>query len=411
MMRAPGNRHLLLTALCVAAAACPPAAKAEGAARPDLLCFAQGALPVGIEGGAPELGIGMNEALQVIDGDLRGFVVTPKPGGADTEISFVYELPALTTFESFAVPNVLETPSPAQTFFRTVGIDGSEAGRDGPFTQLAGVTLVTHPKKDEMTVIPATAAMPVRWVRVTLGGGINIERERTFFEFSEISGYGVQEQLPLSSAFSGKWKGPGVVLELRQDGVRVSGCYDGEGDLEGTVSGNLLHATGRSRKSGVPSTFVLSTGSDGDIIGVRSTNGAPFRLYRGDAAPDLNTECSERPVAPIGCGSVIHGIRFDFDSATIRPESEEHLDALYDGLRSSAPTAVTVVGYTSSEGSDAYNEDLSRRRAEAVVAAIVARGFEAGELSAQGRGEQHPIADNSTEAGRSLNRRVEVECR
>jgi len=64
-------------------------------------------------------------------------------------------------------------------------------------------------------------------------------------------------------------------------------------------------------------------------------------------------------VTPIGCGSVIHGIHFEFDSATIRPESEEHLVALYDGLKTSAAAAVTVIGHTSSEGSDAYNEQLS----------------------------------------------------
>jgi outer membrane protein OmpA-like peptidoglycan-associated protein len=410
MMCAIIKRIFLLQASCVALSACLPAARAEEAPRVDLLSFAQGVVPVGIAGGADELGCGMNEALQLIDGDRRGFVLTPKPGGADTEIVFVYELPALTTFEAFAVPDVLETPSPSQTFFRTIGIAGSDASRSGPFRDLAGVTLATHPKKGETTVFPADTAMPVRWVRVTLGGGINIEREKTFFEFSELIGYGVQVQVPLSHAFSGRWKGRGVKLELKQDGVRVSGCYDGEGDLDGTVSGNLLHATGKTRQSGILSTFVLSVGNNDEIIGVRSTNGAPFHLYRGDAAPDLRTECSERPVAPVGCGSVIHGIRFDFDSATIRPESDEHLDSLYDGLRSAAAATVTVIGHTSSEGSDAYNDELSRRRAEAVAAALVARGIEAGSVSAQGRGENHPIADNASEAGRSLNRRVEIEC-
>ena len=72
--------------------------------------------------------------------------------------------------------------------------------------------------------------------------------------------------------------------------------------------------------------------------------------------------------------------------------------------------AVTVVGYTSREEDEAYNDDLSQRRSEAVVAALVARGLDAGRLSADGRGENQPIADNATEAGRSLNRRVEIAC-
>lgn len=387
-----------------------PAAVAEEAQRVDLLNLAQGAVPVGIDGAAKELGIGMDEALRAIDGDSGGFVLTPKPGGRDTTIVFIYELPALTTFEAFAVPNIQETPSPSQTFVRAIAIAGSEAGRDGPFEDLASTTLTTHPKKGETTIFPATVRKAVRWVRVTMGGGISIAREKTFFEFSELIGYGNQEQVPLSSAFSGKWKGRGAKLELKQDGVRVSGCYDGEGDLNGTASGNLLHATGKSRKSGIPSAFVLSVGSNSEIIGVRSTNGAPFRLYNGDAAPALRTECSEQAVAPIGCGSVIHGIHFDFDSATIRPESGAYLDALYDGLKSSKAAAIKVIGHTSSEGSDVYNEKLSQRRAEAVTAVLLVRGIDSKRVSAQGHGEKLPIADNASEAGRSLNRRVEIEC-
>jgi len=256
-----------------------------------------------------------------------------------------------------------------------------------------------------------TTAKPVQWVRVTLTGGINIEREKTFFEFSEVMGYGVQDEVPLLESFSGKWRGRGVKVELKQEGVRVSGCYDGEGELTGAVRGNLLHAMGQT-PSGIESTFVLSVGSNNELIGVRSTNGSPFTLYSGDVAPSLTTKCSERPVAPIGCGSVIHGIHFDFDSATIRPESEAHLDALYDGLQTSTSTeTVTVVGHTSSEGDEAYNEVLSERRARAVVAALVARGIETGRIAAEGLGEQQPIADNSSEAGRSLNRRVEIKCR
>jgi outer membrane protein OmpA-like peptidoglycan-associated protein len=200
------------------------------------------------------------------------------------------------------------------------------------------------------------------------------------------------------------------LLELAQEGASVSGCYDGEGDIKGTVSGNLLRATGRTRKGEIPSTFVLAVGDHGEITGVRSTNGAPFRLYSGDAAPSVRTACSGRAVPPLGCGSIIHAINFDFDSATIRPDSNRLLDALATGLQASAASAITVMGHTSSEGSDAYNDELSQRRAEAVVAAMVGRGISAGHVSAEGRGEKQPIADNTTDAGRSLNRRVEIAC-
>jgi outer membrane protein OmpA-like peptidoglycan-associated protein len=378
--------------------------------RIDYLSFANGAIPVDIEA-ASTLAVGMEQALEAIDGNDGGFTLTPKPGDKAMSVAFVYKLPAMTRFTDFAVPNVLETPSPSQTFVRTVEVAGSDSGPEGPFHVLAQVTLRTHAARGESTALRATGERPVRWVRVTLQGGIDVQREKTFFEFSEISGYGTQEVVPLLDSFTGKWKGRGVLLELTQEGERVTGCYDRIGDLDGTVTGNILHATGKDRNTGVPSVFVLTVGDKNEITGVRSTNGAPFRLYTGDAAPTLKAECAAKKVKPFGCGSIIHGILFDYDAAVIKAESAKLLDALSRDLKASTAERIVVVGHTSNEGSDDYNEKLSQRRAEAVVAAMIARGIDAGRLAAEGRGEKLPIADNSTEAGRSLNRRVEISCR
>lgn len=405
----PHPASFLLLAVMTAHAAI--GAAEEAPQRVDYLSFAQGALPIAFEGDAQELGVGMEQALLAIDGDEGGYALTRKPGNAQTRIAFLYKLPALTTFDAFSVPEVLETPSPSQTFVRKIEIAGSDSGPEGEFHVLAGATLETHSAKGQTSAIPIAVEKPVRWVRVTLEGGIDILRDKTFFEFSEIVGHGTQDAVPLSDAFRGKWKGRGVLLELEQEGATVSGCYDGAGDLKGTVSGNLLRATGQTRKAGIPSVFVLAVDDKGAITGVRSTNGAPFRLYSGDPAPGIKTECSGQNVQPPGCGSILHGIEFDFDSAVIKPESDRLLDALAAELRSSAAAAINVIGHTSSEGADAYNDKLSQRRAEAVVAAMVGRGIEAERVSAEGRGEKQPIADNATEAGRSLNRRVEIACR
>lgn len=377
----------------------------------DLLDFAAGAIPVAVGGDADALKVGMDAALAVIDGSPGGFVLTPKPGERDTEVTITYQLPALTTFAAFAVPSVLETPSPFQTFFREVVVTGSDQGPSGPFEILGQVALAPHAQAGLSTRFEATASRPVRWVRVSLRGGLDVQRDLTFFEFSEIIGLGVQEDVPLLDRFTSVWKGRGVLIELRQDGARVRGCYDRLGDLEGSVSGNLLRATGTQRSSGVPSTFVLTVTDDGALLGVRSTNGAPFRLQAADPAPTVLAECSDSPPPPPGCGSTLHGIRFGFDSAAISPDSAPMLDALASGLRDDPAAAILVVGHTSSEGAEDYNRDLSRRRAEAVVTALVGRGIEASRLAARGIGEDRPIADNTTEAGRSLNRRVEIECR
>lgn len=403
-----GTARCFLTMMAMLGAMATPAADPPPE---DLLSFAHGAVPIEVGGDAATTGTSLDQALQVIDGDVRGFVVTPKPGVAATSIVFAYELPVPTVFESFAIPNVLETPSPAQTFFQTVTVSGSSAGPEGPFQELAAGTLATHSKKGETTELTVSTRTPVRWVRVALRGGIQVMGDKTFFEFSELIGHGTQEAAALSTAFAGRWQGRSVKLELKQEGVRVDGCYDDDGTLSGTVSGNLLHATGKTHKAGIPSTFVLAVGADGNMFGVRSTNGAPFKLYAAAAAPALRTECSGRAVAPLGCGAVIHGIRFDYDSAAIREESAAHLDALFDGLRASPATAITVLGHTSNEGSDAYNDSLSQRRAEAVAAALVSRGLAASRIAAAGQGERQPIADNESEIGRALNRRVEISCR
>lgn len=376
----------------------------------DLLDFAAGAVPVAF-GARPEgLKIGFEHALSAIDGNMRAKVMTPKPGDADSEIWFVYKLPSETSFTGFAVPNVHETPSPSQTFFRDVEIAGALDGPDGPFQTLAAASLSIHAGKDETTGFPAEMETPVRWVKLTLRGGVNVERDQTFFEFSEIIGEGSQDPVPMLEAFTGKWNERGMRLELKQDGASVSGCYDGVGDLQGDVSGSLLRATGTNRTSGVASTFILTVNDAGDVSGLRSTNGAPFKSYGGSVDPALVTECSRVEASPPGCGDTVYGIQFNYDSAAIRPDSAPVLDALHNGLSDADARSIRIVGHTSSEGSDEYNRDLSERRAQSVVSSLVERGIDAARLAALGQGETQPIADNSTEAGRSLNRRVEVQC-
>ena len=103
---------------------------------------------------------------------------------------------------------------------------------------------------------------------------------------------------------------------------------------------------------------------------------------------------------------------FDVDKAEIKPAGMEKIDKLAAELRGASKIeSILIVGHTDSKGSEAYNQRLSERRAQAVRQALEARGVPAGVLRSEGRGEAQPVADNRTKAGRAANRRVDIEVR
>lgn len=105
---------------------------------------------------------------------------------------------------------------------------------------------------------------------------------------------------------------------------------------------------------------------------------------------------------------VLRGITFDFNQSTIRPDARPVLDEAVEVLKENPSVAVAVEGYTDAIGSDAYNQSLSLRRAEAVFRYLVNSGIAPDRLTVEGFGESNPVATNDTEAGRAQNRRVEL---
>jgi outer membrane protein OmpA-like peptidoglycan-associated protein len=101
-------------------------------------------------------------------------------------------------------------------------------------------------------------------------------------------------------------------------------------------------------------------------------------------------------------------ISFDTGRADIKPELRPILDQFASGLSAQPNTEVRIVGHTDSTGSDALNDRLSVQRADSARQYLAARGVHPDRIVIAGRGEREPIADNSTEAGRARNRRVEI---
>lgn len=100
---------------------------------------------------------------------------------------------------------------------------------------------------------------------------------------------------------------------------------------------------------------------------------------------------------------------FDFDKAVLKPAGKSSIDELLSKIKDINVEVIIGVGHTDSVGKDAYNQKLSVRRAEAVKAYIVSKGFEPNRVYAEGKGETKPVASNKTSSGRAKNRRVEIE--
>ena len=109
--------------------------------------------------------------------------------------------------------------------------------------------------------------------------------------------------------------------------------------------------------------------------------------------------------------SVSSEASFAFDSATLRPEFKPTLNQVAAVLRDDPKVGVLVLGHTDSIGSEAYNQRLSERRAQAVVSYMTAQGIPSHQIGAEGRGLHEPRASNTTEEGRAQNRRVEIYMR
>ncbi|WP_426671182.1 OmpA family protein [Mucilaginibacter sp. McL0603] len=118
-----------------------------------------------------------------------------------------------------------------------------------------------------------------------------------------------------------------------------------------------------------------------------------------------------QPVAPAPAPPDYNfsNIQFEFDSGILTTESYPILDKAAAEMKKDPSITFLLKGYASAEGTDEHNMQLSIDRANSVKAYLVNTGVSAANLTTQGYGESNPVADNSTEAGRIINRRVEIK--
>jgi outer membrane protein OmpA-like peptidoglycan-associated protein len=300
-------------------------------------------------------------------------------------------------------------------------VEGSATGPEEGFRELARFRIAPD-VYDSDQEFAAGARVPVRRLRISLDGRQEPDPEdHRDTSFTDLRGYGEQE--PREAApdeFTGVFltggggAGPdGNRIELRQDGALVVGCRQSGGavrELAGGIENGILKILARD---GIPSLFVIDgqgrlrgvevRRSFGRTVGTRGGNPVDCAVLRGESDNGVVQAIDACETA------AVYGVDFDVDSDRLRPDAAPALEEILAALEARPAATVTIEGHTDSDASDAYNRELSARRAASVVAWLVGRGVVASGLSAVGRGESDPVADNASTAGKAANRRGEVE--
>lgn len=193
----------------------------------------------------------------------------------------------------------------------------------------------------------------------------------------------------------------GACDTLNQPGVAGGGL----GALGGAAAGYLLGDLIGGRNSRTE-----------EIVGagIGAIAGGAVGYYLDRQQRDLETRTAGTGVDVIRNGDdsltvrAPDAITFAYNDASVRPQFRGTLEQIAQSLQAYPSSAIDVLGHTDSTGSDAYNLDLSRRRAQSVANVLQNYGVNPVRIATQGYGESQPIADNTTEAGRAANRRVEI---
>lgn len=191
--------------------------------------------------------------------------------------------------------------------------------------------------------------------------------------------------------------------------------YNNEPEKTGmskTAKGGIIGAGGGAVIGGIIGRATGNTAA-GAIIGaaVGGSAGAVIGRRMDKQAEELRRDMKGARVERVGEGIKItfdSGILFATNSADLRPQSKTDIETLAATLKKYGDTNVIVEGHTDNTGTDAINQPLSERRAQSVANYTIAQGVEASRITTQGFGSSKPVAENTTEAGKQANRRVEI---
>lgn len=173
----------------------------------------------------------------------------------------------------------------------------------------------------------------------------------------------------------------------------------------GAASGAVIGKTTGSDKVGRDAAIGAAVGAIGGYVWSQRMESQKRAMEQATAGTGVSVSQTADNQLKLDIPS---DVSFDVGRADIRSNFQPVLDRFADTLKSNPATQVRVVGHTDSTGPESVNDPLSVNRAASVREYLGAHGVSTARVSIDGRGEREPIADNSTEAGRAKNRRVEI---
>ena len=191
---------------------------------------------------------------------------------------------------------------------------------------------------------------------------------------------------------------------------------DSNGNIVRSGTGECWH-TGTWTKAdavvpgcdGVPEKAVSAATSGSEKKSGNTANQSSAAPAAADKSAASGSASAAAPVAASEKVTFETDALFGFDKADLQPEGKTKLEDLASKLQGTDIEIIVVTGHTDSTGPAAYNEKLSKRRANAARNFLISKGLPADRIFAKGKGEQQPIASNKTSAGRAKNRRVDIE--
>ncbi|HAF55966.1 MAG TPA: hypothetical protein DCL01_12340 [Thauera sp.] len=208
-----------------------------------------------------------------------------------------------------------------------------------------------------------------------------------------------------------------VVLGLCAVTLGLSGCANmtetqrdtGMGAAVGAVAGGLIGAAtagGNKGKSAATGAAVgAAIGAAGGYLWSQNMQKQKAEMEQATAGTGIGVSQTTDNQLKV---DIPADVSFDVGRYDIKANMRPVLDRLAGTLNQHPITTVTIIGHTDSTGSDAINDPLSINRAAATRDYLVMRGVSAQRITIDGRGSRQPIADNTTAAGRAMNRRVEI---